>query len=440
VPQVVTLGVRDLVIPWGARQPFSLVAAQKLGYRVYAEITLEQASALAGGTELGLAGFILKAGNSGETRVEDAGRKLRLAYPDRILLILGPEGKQPQMRGSTIIKRDGVLEVTSPTAQPWIDSNLALVRFDRAFFPSQAPLLTFPWFLPDDVQHQEGPGASDYALAVAEAGAFHADVILTLNGQLEKALAQGRADGGAVWNQVKRYLEFYLREAEPPVTPQANVGVMTDNYEKSYEAMNLMARRNIPFLVLRPSDLTKNALAGLDLLVLFAPPAEPGTIAMMDWVAGGGVAILVAVRGSYPWQSTQPSQRGEHWTTYAVGKGRVIELSEPVSDPETFAQDVRRLLDKPNVLIGLWNALTTLAVPYQQPGSPNVTLDLVNYAEDPLEVQVRVKGSFSAVRYETPEHGCCESLTPARHNGFTEFVVPWLRIGGRVHLAAATSE
>jgi hypothetical protein len=200
--------------------------------------------------------------------------------------------------------------------------------------------------------------------------------------------------------------------------------------------MNLMARRNIPFRVLRPRDFTKNALAGLDLMVLFANPGEPGTTAMIDWVTGGRVAILVDVRGSYPWQSAQPSQRGEHWTSYTMGKGRVIELLEPVADPETFAQDVRRLLDKPRVLFGLWNALTTLAVPYQQPGSPNETLDLVNYAEDPLVVQVRVKGSFSVIRYETPEHGCCESLTPARRDGFTEFVVPWLRIGGRVHLAS----
>jgi hypothetical protein len=65
------------------------------------------------------------------------------------------------------------------------------------------------------------------------------------------------------------------------------------------------------------------------------------------------------------------------------------------------------------------------------------TVELVNYAEEPLRVQVRVKGSFHTIRYETPERGCCESLTPVLRNGFTEFVIPDLRIGGRVHLKEA---
>jgi hypothetical protein len=61
----------------------------------------------------------------------------------------------------------------------------------------------------------------------------------------------------------------------------------------------------------------------------------------------------------------------------------------------------------------------------------------VNYAQEPLEVQVRVKGSFSSIRYETPESGCCQMLAPVQREGFTEFVVPSLRIGGRVHLEAS---
>jgi hypothetical protein len=47
---------------------------------------------------------------------------------------------------------------------------------------------------------------------------------------------------------------------------------------------------------------------------------------------------------------------------------------------------------------------------------------------------VQVKGSFASIRYDTPEHKCCESLVPVKHDGFTEFVIPELRIAGRVHL------
>jgi hypothetical protein len=86
-------------------------------------------------------------------------------------------------------------------------------------------------------------------------------------------------------------------------------------------------------------------------------------------------------------------------------------------------------------LISLWNALTTVAALYDDPSGRESILELVNYSEEPVGIQIQVKGSFPSVRYETPERGCCESLTPELRNGFTEFEVPHLVIGGRVHLA-----
>ena len=49
---------------------------------------------------------------------------------------------------------------------------------------------------------------------------------------------------------------------------------------------------------------------------------------------------------------------------------------------------------------------------------------------------MRVKVDFDSVRFESPEVGCCKTLRPSRVDGFTEFVVPDLVIGGRVYLAA----
>jgi len=66
-------------------------------------------------------------------------------------------------------------------------------------------------------------------------------------------------------------------------------------------------------------------------------------------------------------------------------------------------------------------------------------LELVNYAEETVQVQVQVKGNFDSVRFESPEHGCCETHEPSHVDGFTAFVVPDLVIGGRVHLGAKSS-
>jgi hypothetical protein len=112
----------------------------------------------------------------------------------------------------------------------------------------------------------------------------------------------------------------------------------------------------------------------------------------------------------------------------------VIELPGPIIDPETFAQDIRRLIDKQKIEISLWNALTVVAVPYSS-ASGEKTVELVNYSQEPIPVQVQIKGPFSSVRYESPDQPCCQSLAPVQRGAYTEFVVPSLRIAGRVHLS-----
>jgi len=214
--------------------------------------------------------------------------------------------------------------------------------------------------------------------------------------------------------------------------------VITDSYQKSYEPINLLARHNIPFAVLKASDLKPRSLDRFTLLVVFATPDDPAMKALADFASKGGVVVVVDAHGPYPWQSGQPVPAGEHSVAYAAGKGRIIELQGQVIDPETFAQDIRRLLDKDQkkdeLALSLWNALTVVAVSYQSPGGEKL-VELVNYAEEPISVQVRIKGSFSSIRYETPGRACCQSLTPTQRGAFTEFVVPALRIAGRVHLA-----
>ena len=431
VPPAKILGLNDLVISWNHGAISLLESGHKQGYHVYLEATSQQASAAAEAGKDIATGVLLKTSPSEQTDVDASLQTLRSLFPKLTFLVLNP-GKQPQMRGTLVLNKNGILEVSSPTAQPWLDTNLALVRIEQALHPRQVPLYSFEWELTDSLQKAQGPQVEDYLLAVAEAGAFHADLVLSLHDNLQKALAQNDAHGMHLWKQVQGYLEFSSRNKES-LEPAGNIGVLAGDYKKSYEPINLLARHNIPFRILRPTDLAAYRLKQIDVLVVLA--SRPQNVkSITDFVTQGGTAILVDLPGPHPWQSGRRVQTGDHWVGYAVGRGRVIELSEPIPDPETFAQDIRRLMDKQRVFISLWNALTTVAIPYLEPHDGVTMLELINYAEEPLRVQVRVKGSFHPIRYETPERGCCESLTPVQRGGFTEFVVPALRIGGRVHL------
>jgi len=425
-----------LAIPWGAA-PSLVESARKQGYRVYATVTLAQASAAANSCrDMGMTGIILEAGDSEQENAEKTARDLRLAHPNLTVLSPDARAKQPSMMGSTVITQHGVLRVSSPTEQPWINSNLALVGYDRAFRPSQTPVIDFQWELPDALQQQLGPSTEDYLLAVAEAGALHSDLILNLHPSLEKALVSGRNEAWVAWERVAKYVEFYLKEGERPVAFPATVGVVTDNYDASYEVTNLMARHNILFRVLPPSQLTSQGLQGLDLIVVFAEPDEAGIRQVARFVDGGGVTILVSVRNPFPGQSSGSRRVSGDSVLYPMGKGRVIEVAQGVANPEAFSRDVRRLLGEEKLPISLWNASTTIAIPYKVPGTSTATVELVNYSAEPMPVQVRIKGSYPVLRYETPERGCCEVLKPTHRDGFTQFDVPWLRIGGRVHLGA----
>ena len=424
----------DRVVSWNDATSPLLPAARKQGYRLYVEVPPRQAMAAATRAESeGWAGIILSVQQSERTEMRDTVAGLRSAHPKLRFFVLDPDGKQPEMRGGLVIKHDAVLEVSSPTAQPWIDTNLALVRIEQASDAGQAPMYTFSWNRPSSGQGKTIT-AADYSLAVTEAGAFHADLILQVDDGLQKALSQRDPQAWSLWKQVRSYVEFYSRSEQRSLQPAADVAVVVDDLDPSDEPMNLLARHNIPFRVWTPAGLQRGNLEDINVVIIFAKMDNELAVRLEHLAGQGKTIVLVDAHGSYPWQTRDAVRVNEHVVSYIVNSGKVLELSEPVSDPETFAQDIRRLIGKENALMSLWNALTTVAVPYRTDGGTLALLELVNYAQDPVRVQVKVKGSFAAIRYESPEHACCLSLAPTNHDGFTEFVIPDLVIAGRVHL------
>jgi hypothetical protein len=146
---------------------------------------------------------------------------------------------------------------------------------------------------------------------------------------------------------------------------------------------------------------------------------------------------MVNPSGDYPWHSTPPSHQDGHSATFSVGAGEIVELREPVTDPEIFARDLRRLIGPQRSALGLWNSLTTLVTGYRRDSTGETTLNAVNFADVPDNVQIQVHGYFASVQIESPEDGCCRPLPSFEHDGFTEFTIPRLTITARVHLKFA---
>jgi hypothetical protein len=95
---------------------------------------------------------------------------------------------------------------------------------------------------------------------------------------------------------------------------------------------------------------------------------------------------------------------------------------------------MRRLVGREHRVIDIWNGITVLTAPYAEPQGDGALVTVLNYAHQPLPVQLRIAGKYRQVQFETPEEPAV--LLPHQHReAFTEFVLPALRIGGRVFLS-----
>jgi hypothetical protein len=201
--------------------------------------------------------------------------------------------------------------------------------------------------------------------------------------------------------------------------------------------VNLLARHNLTFEIVRTQELNAERLNRWNALVVFCGPRDPEIGLFSDFAKCGGIVVMVNQRGNYPWHSTAPARQDEHSATFIVGSGEIVELREPVTDPEVFARDLHRLIGAERSALSLWNSLTTLVNGYRQESTGETILDVINYADLPDNVQVQIKGRFASVQLEIPETGCCVTLQSVERSGFTEFTIPRLVVAARVHLKSA---
>jgi hypothetical protein len=235
-------------------------------------------------------------------------------------------------------------------------------------------------------------------------------------------------------------MNFYSWDLPARYAAVANIGVVTADPMRSFELMNLLARHNLPFDVVAPAQLPARSLSQFDLLIVLdgVDTAQIGILS--EFANKGGTVVLAGSASSSgaasdrPWRAGTPLVKTDARAAYKSGQGRVIEVLKGIGDPNTFALEMRQVLGRDHRIVDIWNGITVLAAPYREPDGGTVLITALNYAHQPLPVQLRVRGTFSVVRYESPEEPAA-LLAHEHRDGFTEFVLPALHIGGRVFLS-----
>ncbi len=374
VPPPAVLGISRIVIPAANRR--AIESATNQGYDVY----LEQGP----GPQL-----------VPSQPQSSAARARALALDSR--------GKWPHIRSNTVTRRNEVLQVAGRSAQPWIETNAALFRILRATHAGGPPVVTYAWKSITASEADEGPALENYLVAIAEAGSFGGDLLLPLHARFENDLLLGKPQARSAWQEIRRYLEFYSWPVAGRYRDIANVAVVTAEAIKSFELMNLLSRHNLPFELIDPAQLPTRGLASFKLVI-----ATDSSISQSEPLAA-----------------------------FARSGGTLVTRTE-VGDPNQFALEMRQKLGAEHRVIDIWNGITVVTAPYESPDGTSVLVTAVNYAQQPMPVQMRVRGTFAQVHYESPEHEAT-LLSYEHRNGFTEFVLPTLRIGGRVFLTLAAT-
>jgi hypothetical protein len=262
-------------------------------------------------------------------------------------------------------------------------------------------LLTYVWQPVTVSDLDQGPRLENYLVAIAEAGSFGADLLLPLHERFERALVLGSPEARSDWEEIRRFIEFYAWNVPSQHQPSANVGVVAADPMRSFEVLNLLARHNLPFLTIAPGAVGAHRLSGIDLLIVLDDLDEAARRRVAQFASDGGT---------------------------------VIGKESAPADPNTFALKMRQALGVDRRTVDVWNGITVLVAPFAPPDGGGMLLTAINYAAQPLPIQLRVRGTFSEVQYEAP--GQPVARLPFEHrNGGTEFVLPALRIGARVFLS-----
>ncbi|HZT28481.1 MAG TPA: hypothetical protein VFA33_01265 [Bryobacteraceae bacterium] len=311
----------------------------------------------------------------------------------------------------------------SATAGIWVDSNLWLARSLRAAAPGPV------W-----LSHAPGAGtARDYARSIADAAAEGAQWIVTLHDDLRPALRNGDAAALELWRTIARAPAFFGEHTEwRGFAPYGRVGIVLDpagaNPAMTQEYLNLVARRQIPYRVIRRAQLSAPLPADLRALLAFdlAPPTEAERRLLSGFAAQGGLVL-----GGPAW-GTPP--RDQPYAVASTGEGEVAIYKEDFPDPQSVARDLNDLLNTPDFGVSLFNAPSVLPAVSTSPSGAAMLIQMVNYSDTPASaLSIWVARQCRSARLYTPE-GPPADLPLKRGSRRTEIAIPRLGVYGALLL------
>jgi len=284
---------------------------------------------------------------------------------------------------------DSGAAIATPTSEPWIDSNLWLVRSLRAKGRTPA-WLGFAL---------ESPSDDNYARAIADSAAAGGRWVVTLDDGLMAGLSKQQPPALAKWRRITEAMSFFEQHAEwrrfVSTGPLGIVRDATTRYpDVADENLHLIARRRIPYRLIDRTALDAKALEGLKALLVteISNPSEGERVLWKKFAEDGG--LLITGPG---WGTAVPKDKER--LEQELGKGQIVVYREETPDSEALSKNLLRLLGKGNLGLRLFNAPTVLPYLSASEDGKQLLVQMINYASGPSDaITVRVSGSYRTAR------------------------------------------
>ena len=311
----------------------------------------------------------------------------------------------------------------SPSSQPWVESNIWLVR------SFAVPLSSRLVWIGSQI---ETSVAVDYERAVADAAAAGGRWIISLDDALRAKLRAHDASALVTWSRISTYLKFAdTHRAWHALTPFGNVAIVLDPASaqpgRVEEYLKLATRRQVPHQLLSRCGLDAEALTKFRAIVAteLDPPSVTERKLLQDFAENGGILFVGPSWGSAP--------KAAPFTEIQAGKGSVIVYKDP--DPDALARDLKEMLSDDDLGLVPFNVPSVISfVSGTAPGQP-LLVHLVNYFDHPVEaITLRVAGKFHSARMETPEGAAMDLPLRNEEEGRTEITIPRLLVWGAVSM------
>ena len=429
-----------LLVTWSAPAEAAVEAEQQQLVKVYTDAAHQRSLAVLGlvyaagdaskiaatGGRAGLDGFVLEGAFTTEFPAA-----LRKAAGSMLVVEIAKDAAPWRWKTAPVVAVAGVAPNArtlsemgirgTPSSEPWIQSNIWLVRSLQRASASRAVWISSQFENASDV---------DYMRAVADAGAAGGRWIVSLDDALRAKLRARDVSAIATWRRVSTYLKFSEDHASwRALPPYGNVGIVVDPSStkgNAEEYLNLVSRRQVPYRLVERSDLSSAVASKFRVLVAteleLPSPAERKML--QDFAEKGGLVLVGPSWGGAP--KTEP------FFEVPTGNGRVFVYKDP--DPETVARDLKELVSDEDLGLVPFNVPSIITLASGGGRGQLLMVQLVNYFDHPVEVvTLRVAGNLRTARLETPE-GAAVNLALREAEGSTEVTIPKVVLWGAVSM------